>query len=249
MDKETEKSKKKKWPWIVGALAILIIAGAINGGINKSTSTVPNESKQAESTQQKEESTLQEAADTSSKEGTSSKAETKKSYTVTLKPGYYEIGIDVPTGTYNFDIKSGNGNVTTTSGEVNLIMGEQSNDLYLKTYKNAELKSGDTLFVQQCSIKISSKSADTAVKGRDNSSAQAISLSAGKYTAGTDFQPGHYDIALVSGDGNVICSDNGLNAIFSKDSSVGVKEYKNVPFESGYKLDVEGAKVKLNPSK
>ncbi|MCK9575653.1 MAG: hypothetical protein M0R51_06810 [Clostridia bacterium] len=243
MGKETEATKKKKkWPWVVGAIAIVIIIGIIGGNSgdksNTQTSVPNNQSAKTDSVGGKTENTK-----------TSSKSDTKKSYKVTLKPGYYEVGIDIPAGTYDFEIKAGNGNVTTTSGSVNLIMGEQSDDMYQKSYKNAELSAGDTLFVQQCTIKVGSKSADTAIKGRDNSSAQEISLAAGKYTAGTDFQPGYYNITLTSGSGNVICEDNQLNAIMSKDSSVGVKEYKNVPFKSGYKLDVESAKIKLTPSK
>lgn len=232
------KKKKKKWPWIIIAVVvIIIIAVASNCGSNGggSTSNAP---------------TVSNAASTGTASASSSSvAEVKKAYSATLSPGYYEIGVDIPSGTYDFEIVSGSGNVTTTSGEVNLIMGKQSDDMYQKTYKNAELNRGDTLFVQQCTIKISSKEADMAVKKRNNSSAKAVSFSSGKYTAGKDFQPGYYDITLVSGSGNVICDDNELNAIFSNDSTLGVKEYKNVPFESGNKLDIEGAKVKLTPSK
>lgn len=240
------KKKKKKWPWIIIAVVVIIIIGAAsNCGSNSggSTSNAPTVSNA-------------EAASTANA-GTSSMVSTppnstetvKKAYSATLETGYYEIGVDIPAGTYDFEIVSGNGNVTTQSGEVNLIMGKQSDDMYQKTYKNAELNAGDTLFLQQCSIKISTQEANMSIKKRDNSSAKEISLSSGKYTAGKDFQPGYYDITLVSGTGNVICSENQLNAIFSSDSAFGVKEYKNVPFQSGDKLDVEGPKVKLTPSK
>lgn len=179
----------------------------------------------------------------------SSKAPATKEFSVTLLPGYYEIGADLPSGTYDFDIVTGNGNVSDINDGVNLIMGKNSDDMYQKSYKNAELTDGSTLVLSQCSIKVSTKNAG-AVKARDNSSAKAFNItSSGKYAAGRDFQPGYYDIELVSGQGNVICMENQLNAIFSKDASLGVTEYKNVKFESGNTLQIEGPKLKLTPSK
>jgi hypothetical protein len=128
-------------------------------------------------------------------------------------------------------------------------MGKGSDDMYQKSYKNAELADGSTLFLSQCSIKVSSQNAG-AVTARDNSGAKAFNItSSGKYSAGKDFQPGYYDIELVSGQGNVMCTENQLNAIFSKDASFGVTKYKNVKFESGNILQVEGTKIKLTPSK
>ena len=177
-----------------------------------------------------------------------SSAAAQKSFSATLLPGYYEIGVDIPAGIYNFDIASGKGNVTDINDDVNLVMGNDSDAMYQKSYKNAELADGSTLFVQQCSIKVLSSNAGE-IKKRDNSSAKAVTLSSGKYTAGRDFKIGYYDITLVSGSGNVVCQDNELNAIFSTDKDFGVATYKNVPFKDGYKLDVEGAKIKLTPSK
>jgi hypothetical protein len=240
------KKKRKKWPWIIIAIVVVFIiaaASSCGGGSGGSTSNKPTVSN-AEAT-----STVKTTVSSETSAPLNSSETAKKAYSATLKPGYYEIGVDIPAGTYDFAIASGSGNVTTTSGDVNLIMGKQSGDMYQKTYKNAELNSGDTLFLQQCSIKISTKNADMAIKKRDNSSAKAVTFSSGKYTAGKDFQPGYYDITIVSGSGNVICEDNELNAMMGKDTSMYVKEYKNVHFEDGNKLDIEGPKVKLTPSK
>ena len=82
-----------------------------------------------------------------------------------------------------------------------------------------------------------------------NEKTSSVQTSSGKYSAGKDFQPGYYDIELVSGQGNVMCTENQLNAIFSKDASFGVTKYKNVKFEFGNILQVEGTKIKLTPSK
>lgn len=185
----------------------------------------------------------------SSQAQTPSSTVQQKTFSATLLPGYYEIGVDIPAGTYDFDIASGKGNVTDIEDGINLIMGNDSkNDMYQKSYKNAELTNGSTLFLQQCSIKVTSSDAGTTQK-RDNSTAKAVTFSSGKYTVGKDFQPGYYDITLVSGSGNVICMENQLNSIFSNNKGLGVTAYKNVPFKDGYKLDVEGAKVSLTPSK
>lgn len=242
---ETQIVKKKKWPWIVVAVVVvIIIAAAVNGGNNGgSTSNVPTVSNSAAVT------TTSKAASTVTSAPANSTPPATKAFNATLEPGYYEIGVDIPAGTYDFEIVSGNGNVTTTSGSVNLIMGKQSGDMYQKTYKNAELNAGDSLFVQQCSIKIDTKAADMQIRKRDNSTAKEVNLSSGKYTAGKDFKAGYYDITLVSGSGNVICQDNELNAILGTEDQLGVKTYKNVPFKDGNKLDIEGPKVKLTPSK
>jgi hypothetical protein len=236
--------KKKKWPWIIGIIIVLIIiikacSGGSSGGSTSNAPTVSNAAVTSSTT----------AASSTANSAPVSNAATTKAYSAALDPGFYEIGVDIPAGTYDFAIVSGNGNVTTTSGNVNLVMGKQSDNMYQKTYKNAELNANDTLFVQQCSIKIDSKAADMNIKKRDNSTAKEVSFSAGNYTVGKDFKPGYYDISLVSGSGNVICQDNELNAIFGDDSSMGVKTYKNVPFKDGNKLQVEQVKVKLTPSK
>lgn len=243
---ETQK-KKKKWPWVVGAIVVIGIIGAAMGGGNNDGVKTSNSGAVSSNSSTSVSATAASTADTTASTISSSEAE-KNTYSATLLPGYYEIGTDIPAGTYDFEIASGNGNVTDMNDGVNLIMGKQSDDMYQKSYQNAELSDGATLFVQQCSIKVSSSDAGETT-ARDNSSAKEISVASGKYTSGKDFQPGYYDITLDSGSGNVICLDNQLNAIFSEDSAFGVKEYKNVPFKSGSKLDVEGPKVTLTPSK
>lgn len=226
--------------YLIAMIVFLIIAGSNSNNAPTSANAKVGSSSATSSAALSSASTAKSAP-------TSSAAATK-AYSATLEPGYYEIGVDIPAGTYDFEIASGNGNVTTTSGNVNLVMGKKSDDMYQKTYKNAELSANDTLFIQQCSIKIDSKAADMNIKKRDNSKAQEISLSAGNYTAGKDFKAGYYDITLVSGSGNVICEDNELNAIFGTEEQLGVKTYKNVPFKDGNKLQIEQVKVKLTPS-
>lgn len=257
---QTGKKKRKKWPIIVAAVVVfLMICGAIGSQGNKSAPTSSDSSSSVRSSSQSSKAAAATSAKPSSAEAPASSAPassapasvapTTKVYSSTLLPGFYEVGTDIPAGTYDFKIASGSGNVTSDDGSINLIMGNGDDSMYQKSYKNAELTDGMTLSISQCSIKVSSKEASTEVKKRDNSSAKEFSAASGKYKAGKDFKAGYYDIKLTGGSGNVICTDNGLNAIMSTDSTMGVTEYKNVKFSDGNTLDLEGANVKLIPSK
>lgn len=228
-------------------LVATIIFGIIAGNAGGSAANTVNTASSSPAQSQAASSTATVSKATPSTAPASSAAPAAKPYSTTLMSGYYEVGTDIPAGKYDFEIASGAGNVVDVGDGVNLMMGKDSS--YQKSYKNATLTDGNTLILMQCSIKIASKEASTNLKKRDNSSAKAITLSSGKYVAGKDFQPGYYDITLVSGSGNVICGDNELNAMMGSDTSMYVKEYKNVPFKVDYTLDLEGPKVKLTPSK
>lgn len=226
---------------IVAAVLILFVIVGIaisHGGSNSSVSTAPVNS-----------------SGTSSQTGTKASSQATaqtKSFSTTLVSGFYEIGTDIPAGTYNLAIASGSGNVIDADDSINLLMGSDTS-MYQKDYKNAELKDGNTLQIRQCSIKITSNDASTQLKKRDNSSAKAVKFSSGKYTCGKDFQPGYYDLKLVSGSGSVTCRDNELDGMMGEDASVAadvyVKEYKNVHFEKDFKLDLEGPTIQMTPSK
>lgn len=240
-EKRTRKLSAKIYGIVVVAAFVCFIA------VPTGDSTDSSEKSSATAVSKTESSSIKDTANESTSSG--NEEVTTRAYSAVLKPGYYEIGTDIPAGTYSFEIASGNGNVIDIDSEVNLVMGTGSDSMYTKAYKNAELSDGSTLTLSGCSIKVSTKAGEMPLQTRDNSTAKAATLSPGKYTVGTDFQPGYYDITLALGSGNAICQDNGLNAIFSTDSTYGVREYKNVPFEEGYKLDIESVTVKLTPSK
>lgn len=73
----------------------------------------------------------------------------------------------------------------------------------------------------------------------------------GKYTAGTDFAAGVYDIEVVSGNGNV--QGSGLNEIMGAGTGYAgiddmyVAKYDNKTFNEGDTLEVSGVSVKLVP--
>ena len=82
--------------------------------------------------------------------------------------------------------------------------------------------------------------------------AKSVTLSSGKYEAGKDFEVGKYNLVAVKGGGNVICNDNGLNAIMGikENEMFGdmyEKEYKNITFKKGQILNIDRVTIKLVP--
>lgn len=71
----------------------------------------------------------------------------------------------------------------------------------------------------------------------------------GVYVAGEDFEPGMYDLEVVSGKGNVFGPD--LNEIMGTQSGsysdMYAPRYQNQYFESGEQLEVSGVSIKLVP--
>jgi len=72
----------------------------------------------------------------------------------------------------------------------------------------------------------------------------------GNYECGVDFEPGTYDITATQGNGNVYSSNaysGGINAIMGvDDDGFYEKEYKNISFEDGDTLTVEGLTIRLS---
>lgn len=81
--------------------------------------------------------------------------------------------------------------------------------------------------------------------------AKSKTLGNGNFTAGSDFEPGVYDIVAVSGGGNVSSSNifsGGINAVMGvANDDFYQKEYKNVELPEGTKLTIDGVKIKLIP--
>lgn len=79
--------------------------------------------------------------------------------------------------------------------------------------------------------------------------AEFTTAQSGTYTAGTDFEPGVYDIEVVNGSGNVMGTD--LNEIMgtgnSMFSDMYVEKFDNKTFKEGDTLEVSGVSVKLVP--
>ena len=239
------KNKNRKMSSVVYGLAFvlfLILAGSTAG---PSTTSVPTASSVASSR-----ASLVSSSVVSKSTASSSAVQTALSVNQTITDGYYTVGTDIPAGTYNFSAVEGYGNVITTDGEINEIMGESGS----KTYNNAKLILGQVLSVSGVKLEITSSNASgAALKQRNQSGLVTKQLSAGNYTVGTDFPAGTYDLSAVSGEGNVICN-NGiifLNAVLSTEPETGLSTstYKNVTFKAGNVLKISQVTISITPSK
>lgn len=75
-----------------------------------------------------------------------------------------------------------------------------------------------------------------------------IELTAGNYVSGVDFPSGKYDLAAVSGYGNVYTQDASLNEIISvEDDGLSIPFYNNAKLEAGAVLTI-GSTLKLKLS-
>lgn len=76
---------------------------------------------------------------------------------VSLDSGNFTAGQDFEPGTYTITVESGEGNVSSSNlydGGLNEVMGNGSDGLSIKEFKNAEFKSGDTLTISDVKIKL-----------------------------------------------------------------------------------------------
>lgn len=138
---------------------------------------------------------------------------------ITAESGIYIAGTDFPVGTYDLEAISGNGNVF--AGDLNEIMGSDSNDFYISTYDNYTFEEGEELEVSGVSLKLVPQTNDTFV-----------------------IEPGTYDLLHVEGSGNVF--GDGLNEIMSAPGEeFGVSEYDNYTFEEGEEFEVSGISLNL----
>ena len=78
--------------------------------------------------------------------------------------------------------------------------------------------------------------------------ARKVTLTPGNYVAGSDFEPGKYNIICIGGSGNVISSNFSINLIMAPTSDgFYINEYKNAKLNTNVNLRVEGCTIKLVP--
>lgn len=170
----------------------------------------------------------------------------------TLSSGFYTVGTDIPSGTYNFKAVKGGGNVTTEDGSINEIMGVKGKGSeYTPTFNNADLEDGTVLSISSVTLQITSDDANgSTLAKRSQNIKKSFKFSAGNYKSGKDFPTGTYDIAAVSGSGNVTTDDGSLNAIMgTSGDDMYEKSYSNVDLSDGKTLQITGVTVSLTPSK
>ena len=178
----------------------------------------------------------------------------------TLSAGYYTAGIDIPVGKANVIAVSGSGNLSSSnmySGGVNEIFGiDDGSGFYTSEFNNLALAKNVRLKVtSNLVVKLTYTNIEAGFTGRTYDEDNAIELTSGNYTAGTDFPAGIYTINAVSGSGNINSSNmfsGGLNEVFGVDtsSSIYTDQFINVELDDGVTLTVSGGlTVKLTPAK
>ncbi len=173
----------------------------------------------------------------------------REPFEANLSCGFYIPGVDIPEGKYALTAVSGSGNVYMRS-KVNEIMSSEDKEYCIQTFNGASLSGSSPLVVSgDLVLNIKSDSARTqGMSSRVIGAEVQTDLSAGNYTAGTDFPVGAYNIICTSGMGNIHSSEAGVNEILNvSPDGHGVDRINNASFSSGDSLEISGCSVQLQP--
>ena len=176
-------------------------------------------------------------------------------YTTTLTAGHYVVGIDIPSGNYDFYVKSGFGNLMSSDNSINEIFdsGTSASEI-VQNYSIEELHNiyldNDTIVTVTGTLEVSTGCENPGETSNRNQNLSEVELGYGIYAAGDDFTPGTYTIMLVEGSGNIISDpltlDTGVNEIFGEkigeDGSLSNELYKEITGD-GYQVPVDLAKA------
>ena len=175
--------------------------------------------------------------------------------------GNYTAGIDFPAGKYDIVAVSGGGNVSSSDGGINAVMGTEDQnelmDMYEQEYKNIDLPDGTTLTISGVTVRLTSDAASgDPLPPRTQEITETVDLGNGNFVAGEDFPAGVYNIVAVSGGGNVSSSnlyEGGINAILGTEDQNEImdmyeQEYKNIDLPEGTTLTISGVQIQLVPS-
>ena len=175
--------------------------------------------------------------------------------------GNYTAGIDFPAGKYDIVAVSGGGNVSSSDGGINAVMGTEDKnelmDMYEQEYKNIDLPDGTTLTISGVTVRLTSDAASgDPLTPRNQEITETVDLGNGNFVAGEDFPAGVYNIVAVSGGGNVSSSnlyEGGINAILGTEDQNEImdmyeQEYKNIYLPEGTTLTISGVQIQLVPS-
>lgn len=180
-------------------------------------------------------------------------------YSTDLTAGFYTAGTDIPVGSYDLTLVSGQGNVYSgPDAGINEIFGTDKDLGCVSSYNGVKLEQGDVLSISgNVKITAASKAAEVKeMKARTEDTDNVVTLTPGNYTAGTDFPAGTYDITATDGRGNVISDDpegftNDVNEIMTPtpdDSGLEeISEFQNAPFPENTTLEVRDVTVNLTP--
>lgn len=198
-------------------------------------------------------------------------SETGATYECVLGYGEYEIGAQIPEGTYEVELVSGEGSMQQDDPENSIYyysyFSEEESDTdagnYLddvRLYTGGHLKIDTGLVVQ-----FHSDNAQTEqMQLEENPLTEQVTLKAGNtYTAGTDFPAGWYDVTEASGvDWAELHYKIYLGALYDKENedlnyenyglwfydTDGSEAYRNAVFPEGTELEVVDGDLILTPS-
>lgn len=181
-----------------------------------------------------------------------------------LISGHHTAGVDFPAGTYQLNAIQWSGHVKSSNGAVDSPMGfEQHNtngvNIYESVIDDVDLPAGTVLSLSGGVIlRMISDDADTApLTPRDQEITESVTLTAGRFVAGTDFPAGTYDFTAITGIGNVESSnmnDYGINDVMgttwriSEGFGFCVADYENIELPEGTTLSISGVELLLTPS-
>lgn len=144
-------------------------------------------------------------------------------FTDTLTAGHYTVGVDIPSGTYDFFAKSGFGNIMSQSVAVNAVfeydtmLSDMASGIAEKEISDISLADGDILTITG-TLEVSAGSDDAGETFPREQELQEVELEYGIFTAGDDFPAGTYDIVWEEGFGNILTDPydlhTGINEIF-----------------------------------
>lgn len=198
-------------------------------------------------------------------------SETGATYDCVLGYGEYEIGAQIPEGTYEVELVSGEGSIQQDDPENSIYyysyFSEDESDTdagdYLddvRLYTGGHLKIDTGLVVQ-----FHSENAQTEqMQLEENPLTEQVTLKAGNtYTAGTDFPAGWYDVTEASGvDWAELHYKIYLGDLYDKENETlnyenyglwfydtdGSESYRNAVFPEGTELEVVDGDLILTPS-
>ena len=198
-------------------------------------------------------------------------SETGATYDCVLGYGEYEIGAQIPEGTYEVELVSGEGSMQQDDPENSIYyysyFSEDESDTdagdYLddvRLYTGGHLKIDTGLVVQ-----FHSENAQTEqMQLEENPLTEQVTLKAGNtYTAGTDFPAGWYDVTEASGvDWAELRYKIYLGELYDKENETlnyenyglwfydtdGSESYRNAVFPEGTELEVDDGDLILTPS-
>lgn len=237
-------SGKKVLAFILIAIIVLAIIGAVNGGDSEDQPNTPGVSQGAN-----------ENKDSGNKVDLSNVAKEH-----TLSAGYYTAGVDIPAGKCDVVAVSGTGNLSSSnlwSGGVNEMFGvDNGSGYYTESFNGLELPEDATLKVSgNLKVKLTYRNIESDYTGRTYDDSASVTLGSGNYTIGSDLNEGTYKVIAVSGNGNISSSnllEGGINEMFGIDNGSGyyTEEFSNLKLEKDVTVEIKGnLKVKFIPAK